>query len=288
MKKILIATIILCFSLSPIHADDYETTHTFAAGDVLSADMFNELFDYIKNAEKKLTLNELVGTWSCEKVFTKNTNGTPSSNYQIKDADTKTYAANMTMTFVNDGDGSYSWSSTPLAGILGGGNKADNCNTSGHIFHYKNYYSMVHAGCNNGASSGTYYLEANFNRKTKTQFELDRPGMAGDEGPTLYCDKQAIPPKNPTAFAAATTNLSNVLTWTDNSSDETGFKVYKKTSPIGSWVLIDAGAGLTVNSNVVTYTDTVSPGEYWYRVKANNVNNGDSVGSKVVKTTNSN
>ena len=112
--------------------------------------------------------------------------------------------------------------------------------------------------------------------------------MAGDEGPTLYCDKQAIPPKNPTAFAAATTNLSNVLTWTDNSSDETGFKVYKKTSPIGSWVLIDAGAGLTVNSNVVTYTDTVSPGEYWYRVKANNVNNGDSVGSKVVKTINSN
>ena len=215
-----IAPIILALSLGNAHAADYDTAHTFAAGDVISADMMNELFDYIKNAETTLTLNELVGVWSCEKVFAKNSNSTPSSNYSIKDADTRTYAADMTMTFVNDGDGSYSWSSTPLAGILGGGNQADDCNTSGHIFLYKNYHSMTHTRCGNGASSGTYYLEAQFAKKTKTQFELDRPGMTGDEGPTLYCDKQAIPPTNPTAFAATTTSLSNVLTWTDNSSDE--------------------------------------------------------------------
>ena len=48
-----------------------------------------------------------------------------------------------------------------------------------------------------------------------------------------------------------------------------------------------AGAGLTVISDVTTYTDTVTEaGEYWYRVKANNITNGDSVGSNVIKTTN--
>ena len=111
----------------------------------------------------------------------------------------------------------------------------------------------------------------------------------------LVLDKSNLPPTNPTAFAVATTNLSNVLTWTDTSSDETGFKVSRRTTSVNSdgetvyssWVLIDAGAGLTVNANIVTYTDTVSAaGDNWYRVKANNVNNGDSVGSKVVKTTN--
>ena len=87
----------------------------------------------------------------------------------------------------------------------------------------------------------------------------------------------------------AITNLSNVLTWTDNSSDESGFKVYKKTTVAGAWTLIDAGAGLTVSTNVVTYTDTVSAaGDSWYRVKANHVTNGDSIGSKVIKVTNSN
>ena len=57
----------------------------------------------------------------------------------------------------------------------------------------------------------------------------------------------------------------------------------------GAWTLIDAGAGLTVSTNVVTYTDTVSAaGDSWYRVKANHVTNGDSIGSKVIKVTNSN
>ena len=55
MKKILIATIILCFSLSPIHAEDYETAHTFGAGDIISAEMMNELFDYIKKTKQAIT-----------------------------------------------------------------------------------------------------------------------------------------------------------------------------------------------------------------------------------------
>ena len=32
--------------------DDFETPHEFKAGDTLSAEMMNELFEYIKNAQK--------------------------------------------------------------------------------------------------------------------------------------------------------------------------------------------------------------------------------------------
>ncbi len=122
------------------------------------------------------------------------------------------------------------------------------------------------------------YFQINFNQFIN---------IANSSFNIIRLDKQATPPSNPTALAATTTNLSNVLTWTDNSSDETGFKVYKKTSVTGSWSLLDAGAGLTVISDVTTYTDTVTEaGDYWYRVKANNITNGDSVGSNVIKTTN--
>jgi len=50
-----IAPIILALSLGNAHAADYDTAHTFAAGDVISADMMNELFDYIKQSKQAVT-----------------------------------------------------------------------------------------------------------------------------------------------------------------------------------------------------------------------------------------
>ena len=44
-----IAPIILALSLSNAHAADYDTAHTFAAGDVISADMMNELFNDMRS-----------------------------------------------------------------------------------------------------------------------------------------------------------------------------------------------------------------------------------------------
>ena len=44
---------------------DYETPHEFKSGDIISAEMMNELFDYIKNANKMISASELIGTWSC-------------------------------------------------------------------------------------------------------------------------------------------------------------------------------------------------------------------------------
>ena len=55
MKKILTAILTLGFSLSPIHAADYDTTHTFAAGDIISADMMNENFAELENVTKVVT-----------------------------------------------------------------------------------------------------------------------------------------------------------------------------------------------------------------------------------------
>ena len=54
MKKsilIILASIFLSYPISLMGAG-YETPHEFKAGDTISAEMMNELFEYIKNGQK--------------------------------------------------------------------------------------------------------------------------------------------------------------------------------------------------------------------------------------------
>jgi len=67
MKKsilIVLASIFLSYPMNLI-GGDFDTPHSFSAGDTISADMMNEIFDYIKNANKMISASELIGTWSC-------------------------------------------------------------------------------------------------------------------------------------------------------------------------------------------------------------------------------
>jgi hypothetical protein len=64
-----------------------------------------------------------------------------------------------------------------------------------------------------------------------------------------------------------TTAKGAILTWTDNSSTESGFKIERKTGTTGTFAEI-----ATVSANVVTYTDTEASlaigSTYCYRVRA--------------------
>src|SRR5262245_7940213 len=78
-------------------------------------------------------------------------------------------------------------------------------------------------------------------------------------------------PSPPTSLAAVATSSSQVkLTWKDNSSDETAFKIERAPTSSGSWVQV-----ATVGVNVTSYTDaSLSPAtSYYYRVRAYNSKN---------------
>jgi hypothetical protein len=83
----------------------------------------------------------------------------------------------------------------------------------------------------------------------------------------------AVAPAAPSNLAAAAVKGGVVLTWTDNSVNETGFTVQRATAAIGPWSKVSAnvnaspGAGTTV-----TFTDTTVAKKktYYYRVIANN------------------
>ena len=97
------------------------------------------------------------------------------------------------------------------------------------------------------------------------------------------CDKLTIPPISPTLDnvtqipATSDSGYRVSLTWTDNSTDETGFKVLRKDILKGSYSTVT-----TTSADVISYIDTVTAaGLYWYRVSATN-SIGDSTPSKVI------
>ncbi len=83
------------------------------------------------------------------------------------------------------------------------------------------------------------------------------------------------PPQAPTDLLGQVISLTQVdLTWTDNSGDETGFRIERKEGAAGTYQQIDI-----VGVDVENYTDTTTGGvTYYYRVRAYNAS-GDSAPS---------
>jgi hypothetical protein len=92
------------------------------------------------------------------------------------------------------------------------------------------------------------------------------------------CTKQSIAPAPANALSATVSGTSVALAWTDQSDDETGFKVQYKTSAKGSWT-----TATTTAANTTSYTlSSLTAGTYWIRVVAKNTN-GDSMSSSEVQ-----
>jgi hypothetical protein len=86
-------------------------------------------------------------------------------------------------------------------------------------------------------------------------------------------------PSNLKAAAASSTQIN--LTWTDNASNETGFKIERKTGSGGTWAQVaTAGANATSWSNTGLSASTA----YYYRVRATNAG-GDSAYSAEASAT---
>jgi subtilisin len=93
----------------------------------------------------------------------------------------------------------------------------------------------------------------------------------------------ALPPNPPSGLSGSASSASVIaLNWTDNSSNETGFKIERKTGVSGTYSQI-----ATVGANVTTYSNTgLSEGTtYYYRVRAYNLVENSSYSSEVSATT---
>jgi transcriptional regulator CtsR len=91
---------------------------------------------------------------------------------------------------------------------------------------------------------------------------------------------QAVPPSSLAATAVSVSQIN--LAWRDNSADETGFKIERKTGATGTYAQI-----ATVGANVVTYQNTglAASTSYYYRVRAYNATGNSPYSNEAHATT---
>lgn len=223
-------------------------------------------------------MSALVGTWSCTKYIAGDTYSNMTAYYETPDTDALWHYLNVTVVFADDADGTYSWSSATYNAFTYGASTLDNCDGSGKVSLYQGKFAVTADDCPTTKHPDALTATRIFIVKpvTGTRVEISQMGSSADNGIFLTCDKQNLPPSNPTTLSATSSGLVVTLSWTDKSSDETGFKVLRRDSLEGSWTLIT-----TTSADATTYTDTVTAsGTYWYRVQATNAN-GDSLGTNV-------
>lgn len=250
-----------------------------APGDVISADLTNEIYESLEIAIQRVTdMNQLVGQWRCTKYV-----GTSSLGVSVEQSGPFAYHT-IDLNIVNDGDGTYSWDSSPYVawvspqgrGVCGG-----TCDQGRGDIALQNGYlgvTLAENPCNSACDRSEKKALYSITRRSLTSIDFHK-AAGTDHDHVLACAKQNLPPASPNNLAVTAAGLEVALSWTDNSSDETGFKILRKSR------LQDALAEVaSVGANIVSFGDTVTPGTYWYRVVATNAN-GDSSGSNVIRVT---
>jgi predicted phage tail protein len=92
----------------------------------------------------------------------------------------------------------------------------------------------------------------------------------------------SLPPSAPSGLKAAAASKTQInLTWADNSSDETGFKVERSTDGVTYTQL----AALAANSKSYASTSLTGGKKYYYRVRAYNADGNSAYTAVATATT---
>lgn len=252
------------------HAGDVSAPHTLEAGEVISAEVLNELFEHYQSLHSEINSIDIVGNWTCTSTWKYSSSATSNPGYTIG-PDNLYMSWDYTALFADDGDGTYSWSSSP------GNLFWYNWNADADSRHHSGSYAIVgNAFYFNDGIFSDPSMFTHIRKISDTTIRLDY-NDSGDIR-TTKCNKVGAPPLAPTNLAAAASDVSATLSWSDNSSDETGFKIMRKNSLAGNYSEIT-----TTSAGTSSYVDSdLAAGIYWYRIKATNAS-GDSLGSNVAR-----
>jgi len=253
------------------YADDLKVADDFKSGDLVSADTFNQIFDTIEKINRTVVDTDLVGVWSCDAMTTRNTTGwTSKSLFYILENAQVNLTASSSPTSLESAYTISTSSPSPFKRTLASA-------FSGTYILYNNKLFTKQAD-----ESEARIWDVNI--ISPTRFELTFLETSAQSFPTNYasfitCDSAEAVPASPTAPTATNNKTGINLAWTDSSSDETGFKVYRKLSS-------ETEAKVIATQTAVTYSDTdLSEGQTaYYQVTAYN-DNGDSAKSKAVSAT---
>ena len=265
-------TLILLITTSISHADDYVWGEEFKEGDVISAATFNQIFNTLQKLNRTPVDADLVGTWSCDAVHSQS--GLDTTGWTANDFILTLDNAQLTMTASSQSTSlaqSYSFStSNPSPFIRFGTNAA----SSGTYILFSDMLLMK------GVMSNSAVSKYQVNIISDDRFILTPLSDGGNYPDLIMCDSAVAVPAAPTTTTATNAQTLVNVTWTDQSSDETGFKIYRRLS--NQTEATELATAVTASPYV---DSTLTEGQTaYYSVAAYN-DNGVSAKSKVVSAT---
>jgi hypothetical protein len=273
LNKLLVVTL-LAFACISSHADDLKVADDFEPGDLVSADTFNQIFDTIEKINRTVVDSDLVGVWKCSAVHASSNNYNGWINkgviYELTDAQVNFTASSATTSL----ESAYSYSTSSPTPFFRSSDPAE-AGTGTYQF-YKGLLVLKNAATSKrGVATMPWKLDV----VSDTRIILEKKNASGNTPELVLCDSAEAVPASPTSPSATNNKTGINLAWTDSSSDETGFKVYRKLST-------ETEAKVIATQTAVTYSDTdLTEGQTaYYHVTAYN-GNGDSAKSKIVSAT---
>ena len=269
-------TLIFLMISFPVFTDDLKIADDFNEGDVLSAETFNQIFDTIERINRKITDNDLFGTWTCSamKMSLGGEASLPAGWINKDDLahEISDVQVNFTQTLQGTTTGVNAiTTSTPNPFFLGSSIQDDALN--GNYLLNNNKIVIKSQGYNNAGSIG--YSRGSYSVEFLSPTRL----LLSDDDESITCDVASAVPAAPTGPTALNEKTSIGLAWSDTSDNETGFKIYRKPDGSEEFTLL---ATLTTSSYIDT--DTSEGVRYLYYIVSYN-DKGESAKSKVVSAT---
>ena len=284
-KKSIFSTLVLSFSLSFVSfswSDDYKSAQKFSDGDVVSAQVLNDIINRIELTLKSIISDELVGSWTA--TWRTCINGGPGNCVGLNvgsgwDSAVDGLYKTRTDTWViaDDGDGTYSVSMDKcFSGASGGAYFNDPCVSRLAV---DSGILLLGTISGNGVSLDSDHTDTyNIKRVSSSRFAIWKLASGSNSFVSFTLDKNNLPPEAPTNLALSISSSSITQSWTAVSG-ASSYDIHRKTTATGSFASIG-----TATTESYSDTSVTSGATYWYRVFAKNAN-GTSSGSNVIKLT---
>ena len=265
LNKFLILPLVFSIIVS---SDDLKIAEDFKEGDIVSAETFNQIFDTIEKINRTVKTEDLIGTWSCDAMTTRETSGwinkglyysLEGAQVNFSDAVSGTESAKVVTTS----------SPSPF--------KRVNSSFTGEFVVLNNKLFTKDSG-----ETDSRIYDINFisdSRFELTFLETSAQSFPANYASFLTCDSSAKVPAAPTLPSAVNNKATITLAWTDVSVDETGFKIYRKIDGSSEYTLISAQTETSYSDS-----DTSEGTKYFYYIVSYN-DNGDSAKSLIISAT---
>ena len=293
-QKIFITGVVL-FSAQMLWSDDYKSAQKFNDGDVVSAQVLNDIIDRIELTLKPILISELVSVWSAKQYICSD-GAYGSSNYCDNTGTIGTTTTENlifktrsdTLTISDNGNNTINWTSPNIQLLFNANYSSRMKHSTGGLNHTCSISDVQIIGClmdssivtgGLGSDASRIVTFMNLKRTSPTQIILFWGPRTGHYKMNhLVLNKQNQPPEAPTNLTLSIASSAIAQSWTAVSG-ATSYEIYRKTSDTGTYSSIGTSTSTSFSDSNVS-----SGSNYWYRIFAKN-SNGTSTGSNVVKVT---